>query len=53
MSRLDLGPACVCSHGEAAHDIRKNGTRSACSVSTGPRGAACPCKSYEPKEGDE
>ena len=45
--RRPAGPQrCACSHGIGMHDIRGNGTRSACSVFTGPRGGHCGCKNY-------
>lgn len=42
-------PFCRCQHGIGMHDIRKNGTRSACSVLTGSRGEACGCEEYHPE----
>lgn len=40
--------ACECAHGEGSHDIRRDGTRGACSVHTGPKGTPCGCLQWSP-----
>lgn len=41
---------CTCGDLEAAHAIRSNGSRGACSVSRGPAAVPCGCKTFTPKE---
>lgn len=41
-----LIPNCACGHLKVLHDIRGNGSRGACSVSTGPEADRCGCKAY-------
>lgn len=41
---------CECGHGRGMHNLRKDGARSGCSISDGPKAAPCPCKSFTPKE---
>ena len=42
-----LSASCVCGHVEVLHGIRGNGTRGACSISTGAKAVPCGCKSFE------
>lgn len=45
-------PKCTCHEVEVFHDIRKDGSRGACSVSTGAQAVPCGCRSFEPAEPD-
>jgi hypothetical protein len=48
-----LGQLCECGHTVTAHDIRSSGSRSACSVSTGARGARCGCTTFAPDQPED
>lgn len=42
------GPRCRCGHGAELHDLsRDNTTRTACSVSVGPKALHCPCNHFQ------
>lgn len=38
---------CECGHGSGIHNLRKDDTRSGCSVSDGPKATRCPCKQFK------
>jgi hypothetical protein len=40
--------ACTCGHVEVLHAIRGNGSRGACSISTGPKADPCGCPRFAP-----
>lgn len=42
-----LSASCSCGHVEVLHAIRGNGSRGACSISTGKQATSCGCKAYE------
>lgn len=44
---LSLSAPCACHHVEVLHAIRSNGSRGACSISTGAKATPCGCKAYE------
>lgn len=46
MSVPPLALNCSCSHLDVSHDIRGNGSRGACSISTGATAVPCGCKSF-------
>lgn len=39
-------PCATCGHVEVLHNIRGNGTRGACSISTGAKAVPCGCKAF-------
>ena len=39
---------CTCGHVEVLHAIRGNGSRGACSISTGPKADPCGCPAFAP-----
>lgn len=42
------GPRCRCGHGAEFHDLaRDKTTRTACSVSVGPKALRCPCVHFQ------
>lgn len=41
-----ISAVCECKHGRGMHNIRTNGSRSACSVSDGPKATPCGCPSF-------
>ena len=42
-----LSAPCICGHVEVLHAIRGNGSRGACSISTGAKAVPCGCGAYE------
>ena len=40
-------PCAKCGHVEVLHAIRGNGTRGACSISTGAKAVPCGCRAFE------
>ena len=44
---MTLSAPCRCGHAEVLHAIRGNGSRGACSISTGAKAVPCGCKSFE------
>lgn len=45
-------PKCTCAHVQEFHNISGNGSRGACSVSTGAQAVPCGCRSFKPAEPD-
>jgi hypothetical protein len=43
-------PKCTCNEVEVFHDIRRDGSRGACSVSTGATAVPCGCKAFQEPE---
>lgn len=44
---------CSCRHVEVLHSIRSNGSRGACSVSSGAQAVPCGCKAFKAAETDD
>lgn len=43
-------PQCTCHEVEVLHDIKKDGSRGACSVSSGAQAVPCGCKAFTAAE---
>lgn len=50
--RWNAARACRCGHAAEFHDLSRDRlTRTACSVSVGPKGLRCPCNHFQPETG--
>lgn len=50
---MTLSTPCACSHVEVLHAIRANGSRGACSVSSGAQAVPCGCPKFTAAEPDD
>jgi hypothetical protein len=50
-ARPTLSVPCRCGHAEVLHGIRGNGSRGACSISTGAKAEPCGCSAFKADDG--